>query len=66
MTTSDKLLRIRAAKSLSQEQLARELGVSFATINRWENGRTEPSKRYVIVIDDYCKKNHISENNEVN
>lgn len=65
MTTSEKLLRIRAAKSLSQEQLARELGVSFATINRWENGRTEPSKRYVIVIDDYCKKNHISVNNEV-
>ena len=31
-------------KGYSQEQLARELDVSFATINRWENGKTEPSR----------------------
>ena len=29
---------------LSQEELAHALGVSFATVNRWENGRTAPSK----------------------
>jgi transcriptional regulator with XRE-family HTH domain len=31
--------------SLSQEQLARQLGVSFATVNRWESGRTQMSAR---------------------
>lgn len=65
MTTPEKLIRIRAEKSMSQEKLAKELGVSFATINRWENGRTEPTKRYAMVIDEYCRKNHISINDEV-
>ena len=27
-----------------QENLACELGVSFATVNRWENGKTKPSR----------------------
>jgi len=35
---------LRATLSLSQEDLAKELGVSFATVNRWENGKTQPSK----------------------
>lgn len=34
---------LRATLRLSQEGLAKELGVSFATVNRWENGRTQPS-----------------------
>ncbi len=37
MKYSEKLLRIRVALSMSQEELAKELGVSFATVNRWEN-----------------------------
>jgi len=35
-------LRIREARKkagLSQEGLARKLGVAFATVNRWENGK---------------------------
>lgn len=59
MKVSEKLLRIRAAKGLSQEELARELGVSFTTINRWENEKTAPSKLFVLLIEDYCKKNKI-------
>ena len=35
------LRRVRADRGLSQEQLARLLGVSFATVNRWETGRTQ-------------------------
>jgi predicted ATPase/DNA-binding NarL/FixJ family response regulator/DNA-binding XRE family transcriptional regulator len=34
---------LRTALRLSQEQLARQLGVSFATVNRWESGRTRMS-----------------------
>src|SRR5579859_236853 len=36
---------LRARLGLSQEQLARQLGVSFATVNRWESGRSRPSAR---------------------
>ena len=28
---------------VSQEQLAHRMGVTWSTINRWENGRGEPS-----------------------
>jgi len=35
---------IRKQLALSQEDLARELGVSFATVNRWENDKAKPSK----------------------
>lgn len=33
---------LRRRLGLSQEGFARRLGVSFATVNRWENGRTAP------------------------
>jgi len=35
---------IRFKSGLSQEAFARKLGVSFTTINRWENGRTRPNQ----------------------
>jgi non-specific serine/threonine protein kinase len=40
-----RLRQLRARHGLSQEQLARLLGVSFATVNRWETGRTQMSPR---------------------
>ena len=38
------LRTIRAKLDLTQEQLADRLGVSFATVNRWEGGTTKPQK----------------------
>lgn len=38
------LRAIRANLNLTQEQLAERLGVSFATVNRWEGGANEPQK----------------------
>lgn len=38
------LLKIRQNLLLSQEELADKLGVSFATVNRWENGHSSPRK----------------------
>ena len=38
------LRAIRASLDLTQEQLAERLGVSFATVNRWEGGTTRPQK----------------------
>jgi predicted ATPase/DNA-binding CsgD family transcriptional regulator/DNA-binding XRE family transcriptional regulator len=40
-----RIQRLRTELGLSQEQLARQLGVSFATVNRWESGRTQMSAR---------------------
>ena len=39
-----KLVRaLRQELNLSQEKFAAEFGVTFATINRWENGHATPS-----------------------
>ena len=34
--------QLRQVRRLTQEQLARELEVTFGTVNGWENGRHEP------------------------
>ena len=41
---STTLRTIRANLDLTQEQLAERLGVSFATVNRWEGGLVKPQK----------------------
>ena len=38
------LRAVRAAQNLTQEQLAERLGVSFATVNRWEGGGNRPQR----------------------
>ncbi|KOP25395.1 XRE family transcriptional regulator [Hapalosiphon sp. MRB220] len=42
---------LRKRLGLSQEQLARQLGVSFQTVNRWENGRATPSPMGMKLIE---------------
>lgn len=37
------VLELRKRLGMTQEQLARELGVTVGTVNRWENGRFRPS-----------------------
>lgn len=44
------LRAIRANLNLTQEQLAERLGVSFATVNRWEGGANVPQKAAREVI----------------
>ncbi len=34
----------RRRTGLTQEGLARALGVTFSTVNRWENGHVKPSR----------------------
>ena len=50
------ILVLRARLNISQEKMAEYFDVSFATINRWENGRAVPSKMHMIQIDELCKQ----------
>jgi transcriptional regulator with XRE-family HTH domain len=50
------LKEVRRQLGISQEDLALELGVSFAAINRWENGKTMPFKLTRSQFDAFCKK----------
>lgn len=47
---------IRRQLALSQEDLARELGVSYATVNRWENSQAKPSKLARAQLDAFCER----------
>ena len=40
---ADRIRQYRDRLGLTQGELAARLGVSFATVNRWENGQTKPS-----------------------
>ena len=51
--------QIRTKCKLSQSQLAEKLSVSFATVNRWEREKHEPSMRQRRKIRDFCLDNKI-------
>ncbi len=47
---------VRRQLAISQEDLARELGVSYATVNRWENGQAKPSRLARAQLDAFCER----------
>jgi ribosome-binding protein aMBF1 (putative translation factor) len=47
---------VRQRLGLSQEELAHELGVSFSTINRWENSKTVPFKLARRQFEAFCQR----------
>ena len=50
---------VREKTGMSQEDLARAINVSFASINRWENGKNRPNKLALSVFTSYCKQKGI-------
>ena len=50
---------IRDYLGLSQADFAEKLGVNFATVNRWENGRAIPTKLAQAKLYDYCKEHGV-------
>lgn len=59
MNYSRIILQVRAHLNLSQEELGRMIGVSFSTINRWENNKVIPTKKHMCVLENICEKNDI-------
>jgi len=44
---------------LSQAAMAKELGISFATLNRWENGKCEPNYAAQKAFHEFCVRHNI-------
>ncbi len=61
MTFAETLKKLRRELNMTQEALARELNVSFATVNKWENNKAKPSRMAMMLIKEYSKRNDISE-----
>jgi putative transcriptional regulator len=53
---SDKIKQCRELKGWTQERLARDLGVSLNTVQRWESGKNQPSplalEKLQKILDD--------------
>lgn len=60
---SDQVRHVRLMMNLSQKKMAQLLSVSFATINRWENTKNEPSKLAQKSFYDFCENNFIDVEN---
>ncbi|GHU09072.1 DNA methyltransferase [Betaproteobacteria bacterium] len=58
---STTLRTLRAKFSLTQEQLAERLGVSFATVNRWEGGQSRPQRAQAEAIAALVREAGIEE-----
>lgn len=59
MTFADELKRIRQRSFLTQEAFAKEVNVSFSTVNRWESGKTKPNLIAMKNIKEFCNKNNV-------
>lgn len=52
----DLIRELRQQLNLSQKHFAAKVGVSFKTVNRWENGHTEPSRIALKLIEEMLLK----------
>lgn len=56
MDYSKAIKKYRERNFLTQTDLAVLLGVSFTTVNRWENGKFEPTMKMKKKLNDLFKK----------
>ena len=59
MTFAEELKRIRQRSFLTQEAFAKEVNVSFSTVNRWESGKTKPNLIAMKNIKEFCDQNNV-------
>ena len=44
---------------MSQEEFARKLGVSYTTVNRWENGKNKPTPQAITSMETLAEEHNI-------
>lgn len=59
MSFSNDIRAIRHKCLMSQLEFAEALGVSFATVNRWESGRSKPNFKTMKLINCFCEAHGI-------
>ena len=51
-----KIKELRSKLGLTQEQFAAKVGVTFSTVNRWENGKGKPSPLAMRQIEELMER----------
>lgn len=62
MKFSEDIRKIRKSLFMSQTDFAAAVGVTFVTVNRWENGKTLPGYKAMKTITEFCKERGIEFN----
>lgn len=52
-TIAERLKELRMEKGIGQNRLAKELGLSNASISYWENGKQEPSASAIFKLASF-------------
>ena len=63
MNYQEAIKKLRNKMILSQTEFAKELDISFATVNRWETGKYEPTIKAKRKLAPYFKKYKIEVDN---
>lgn len=50
---------IRKKAMFSQEEFAKELGVTTCTVQRWESDKSKPHPKHLRKITEFCKNHNI-------
>ena len=61
MTFAEAVKKLREELNLTQELLARELNVSFATVNKWERNKTKPLRSIRDRLVEFAKSKKLSD-----
>lgn len=60
MTFGEQVKYVRLKLHLSQSDFGNLLSVNFTTVNRWENGKTEPSYKAIRAFETLCKERNMT------
>ena len=59
MNWTNIIKHIRGKLFLTQAELAEKINVSFASVNRWEQGHHEPTMKAKRKLAELCRENNI-------
>ena len=59
MNFSEEIKKIRQRLFITQENFAKEIGVAFSTVNRWEGGKAKPNLPAMKSIKEFCYKHDV-------
>ena len=56
MPFSSEIKNFRLSCLMNQTEFGNALGVSFTTVNRWENGKARPNIKAMKALKQYCEE----------
>lgn len=59
MNFPDEIRKTRQRLFLTQEDFAKEIGVAFSTVNRWEGGKSKPNLSAMKSIKEFYFRHDI-------